>query len=524
MTSAQPSPASQSAHSGPDPVCVAVSAGAVDELTRKSLDLLPSFPFQEFRLDYLPDPARAVQTLAPFLRAQPSLHVLVTCRRKVSGGKFSGSAADEVALLRFAARAGAALVDLSLESAEELGPGALDHLRAAGARVVLSFHDFERTPELDGVLARMRPFAPDSYKIVPTARQLRDSLSLLSFLREATRSTGAPVVGISMGEAGLITRVLGPRFGAPFTFAAPSPAEATAPGQLTARSLRELYRIDRIGPATRVYAVAGDPIRSSLSPLMHNTAFRTAGLDAVYVPLQTASAAELFEAVRTLGLAGCSVTMPLKQDVMPFLDELDPLAARIGAVNTLESLGNGRFRGLNTDADGIVVPLQQRLTLRGARVLVLGAGGAARAAVFGCMDQGAQVAIHNRTPEKAEALAREAGAVSIPRSALRRERFDVLIHTTPAGMRGNPLQLPLDEDELRAELVFDTVYNPLRTPLLELARAQGLATIDGTEMFVHQGARQFERWTGQPAPVDEMRAAVLQALAGNSGPANPPSA
>ncbi len=498
----------------PDAVklCVAVTGATPEQLRANVESLLPDYPFQELRLDYQADPLGATDQLRSFLLGHSDVLFLATCRPVRSGGHLAGSAREELAVLQAAAAAGCRLVDLSLESAEELGPEALTRLRSHGASVLLSFHDFQRTGDLEAVLARMRPFHPDIYKIVPTAQSLDDSLATLSLLRSASRNEPTTLVAMAMGEPGLITRVLGPRSGSAFTFAAATDAEATAPGQLTAHTLTSLYRIGAITPATRLFGVAGDPIRSSLSPAMHNAAFRERGMDATYLPLLTGSAEALFQAARTLPLEGFSVTMPLKTAVMPLLDSITPLAARIGAVNTVHCTADGKYHGDNTDAAGIVVPLERRISLRDTRVLVLGAGGAARAAVFGCADRGAKVFVHNRTMANGEQLAHEAGAKALDRASLATEEFDVLINATPAGMRGNALTLPLEAHELRADLVFDLVYNPLDTPLLALARAQGRETIPGVEMFIHQGARQFEIWTGIPAPVETMTRAVLEAL------------
>ena len=491
---------------------MAVAGGTSEQMQSHAAALLPEFRFQELRLDYLDDPRAGIPALRPFLALHPEATFLATCRPVRSGGLLAGGASEELEILTTAARAGFALVDLSLESAEELGAEALAQLRSAGATVQLSFHDFTRTGDLNAVLARMHAFRPDLYKVVPTATCLDDSLQLLDVLRTASITLGAPIVAMAMGEAGLLTRVLGPRDGSAFTFAAATEAEATAPGQLTARTLTDLYRIGHLGPDTRVYGVAGDPIHSSLSPLMLNTAFGTTSTNAVYLPLRTGNPEELLRVIHALPLAGCSVTMPLKQTILPLLDEVDPLAARIGAVNTIQRTSGGHLRGFNTDAAGIVAPLESRRTLRGAKVLVLGAGGAARAAVFGCLDRGAHVFLWNRTAARAQALAAESGAVVLAHEAFATEDFDILINATPAGMRSNGQALPLKEHELRAQLVFDLVYNPLETPLLALARRQGREVIPGVEMFVHQGARQFELWTGIPAPIKEMRRAVLHAL------------
>jgi 3-dehydroquinate dehydratase/shikimate dehydrogenase len=341
-------------------ICVALTGTTPEEFESASAALHPEFPFQELRLDFLHDPAAILPTLQSLLRSRPRTTFLATCRPVISGGHFSGSANQELEMLTLAAQAGCSLVDLSLESAETLGSHALAHLRKQGAHVLLSFHDFHGAPDLAALLARMRALRPDLYKIVATAQILPDSLDLLAFLRAGTLTLAEPLVALSMGEAGVLTRILGPRFGSAFTFAAPSAAQATAPGQLTARTLSDLYRLDRITSKTALYAVAGDPIHSSLSPLMQNTAFRAADLDAVYVPLQTASAEDLFRAARELPMEGFSVTMPLKQAVAPFLDHINPLAARIGAVNTVHRTPDGHFHGANTDAAGITVPLERR--------------------------------------------------------------------------------------------------------------------------------------------------------------------
>jgi 3-dehydroquinate dehydratase/shikimate dehydrogenase len=209
--------------------------------------------------------------------------------------------------------------------------------------------------------------------------------------------------------------------------------------------------------------------------------------------------------------------MPLKQSVIPHLERTDPLSAKIGAVNTISRLPDGKFYGFNTDVAGIVGPLERRLSLRNAKVLVLGAGGAGRAAVFGCRDKGAEVWILNRTPETAQKLARQSGAKVVKREALAKMTFDVIINATPAGMAGNKTASLLGPEDLNTRLVFDLVYNPPDTPLLRMARQKGLPVISGIEMFVQQGARQFEIWTGKPAPEEEMLRVVLHALRQEAG-------
>jgi 3-dehydroquinate dehydratase/shikimate dehydrogenase len=300
--------------------------------------------------------------------------------------------------------------------------------------------------------------------------------------------------------------------GAAFTFASSGEGVETAPGQVTARTLRDMYRVEHLDNATRVFGVAGNPIAHSLSPLMQNTAFRREGVNAVLLPLKVRLLSDLLTLVRELPLAGVAVTMPLKQEVLPYLANMDPLTGRIGACNTLRTGADGKLYGFNTDVAGIVRPLEKRLNLKGARIAVLGAGGAARAAVFGLVDREAEVFVVNRTHEKAVALAKEAKAKALKHEQLPKNHFDVLINSTPCGMRGSKQALPLEENELNAGLVFDMVYNPLETPLLKLAVSRGIPVVSGMEMFVQQGARQFEIWTGKPAPEAEMLRVVELAL------------
>jgi 3-dehydroquinate dehydratase/shikimate dehydrogenase len=276
--------------------------------------------------------------------------------------------------------------------------------------------------------------------------------------------------------------------------------------------MRDLYRLENLDQATRIFGVAGNPVAHSLSPLLHNTGFRRENVNAVLLPLKVRAMADLMTLALELPLAGIAVTMPLKTEVLPHLANMDPLTARIGACNTLRTGADGKLYGFNTDVAGIVRPLERRMRLKGARVVVLGAGGAARAAVFGLVAQGAEVFVVNRTHEHAVTLARQAKAKSLKHELLAKQNFDVLINTTPCGMAGVKPTLPIGESELNAQLVFDTVYSPLETPLLKLARARGIPVVTGLEMFVQQGARQFEIWTGKPAPESEMMRVVEHEL------------
>jgi 3-dehydroquinate dehydratase/shikimate dehydrogenase len=481
-------------------------------------------PFLEFRLDYLDKPAAAVAKFRQFLAQHTEVTAIATCRREENGGKFTGTLNAQLEILLAAAtpaapgdtQAAFELIDLEVESAEALKPAQLAKLRETGAAFLCSWHDFHSTPDLDAVYARILPFAPDIVKIVPTATSLADNLTLMRFIERVSDTTN--IVGICMGEAGSLSRVLGLRAGATFTFAAASAGEETGPGQIAARTLVESYRIDAVDASTKVYGVVGNPVSKSLSPIMMNSAFRRETVNALYLALPTENIKDLIAVIPQIPLQGLSVTMPHKQAILPYLEHMDPLSQKIGAVNTVSRIG-GKLYGFNTDVAGILAPLEKRLPVKDAKILVLGAGGSARASVFALRDKGADVTILNRTPETAAALAQASGAHTIDRAALfgkqAKSTFDVILNTTPIGMSGNPAAQILDAADLATlnpKIVFDIVYNPLETPLLTLARNQSIPIITGVEMFVQQGMRQFEIWTGKPAPEEEMLRVVLHAL------------
>ena len=261
----------------------------------------------------------------------------------------------------------------------------------------------------------------------------------------------------------------------------------------------------------------GWPVAQSRSPVIHNFWLGQHGIAGRYVllPLMADRLAAALRGLPVLGYRGCNVTMPHKLGVLPLLDHIDPAARRIGAVNTIVVQEDGTLHGYNYDGVGFVQSIRDAKPdwqPDAGPALILGAGGAARAAVFGLVDKGAVVSILNRTPESARKLARRAGAKVARRDQLSKQKFDVVLNATSLGMHGAPPTPLLRPEELNARLVFDLVYNPIETPLIRQARAQSIPVIAGLEMFVHQGARQFEIWTGKPAPQADMLRVVLHAL------------
>jgi len=469
--------------------------------------------FLEFRLDYLPNPEHGVAVIRRFLKEAPECWILATCRRHQNQGRFNGSIEEQVRILAAAIAAGAKAVDMEIESAEN-AQARLDALRA-GAHLIVSYHNFEGTPAMEQVMRRLTRVPAFAYKIVTTARKPSDCGRVLSLLKARGRE---PMVVLAMGETGFPTRVLSPAFGAVYTYAAPCSAGGTAAGQVSARLLRNLYRIEKFSKSAKIYGVIADPVKHSISPAVHNRAFQARRLDSVYLPflVHPPQLKDFLTLAEKLPLAGFSVTIPHKQKIIRYLDSIDPLARRIGAVNTVWRKA-GRWRGANTDAAGVTSPLAKLMRLSKASVLLAGNGGAARSAAFALVDAGARLFLTGRNLDRVRALAKACGGEPIPREQACARGFDALIHATPLGMYPD-VSSCFFEDRIPAEVVFDMVYNPRETVLLRRAREQRKTVVEGLAMFVEQAAHQFQTWTGESAPRPVMERAALEALGGFRGP------
>lgn len=349
-----------------------------------------------------------------------------------------------------------------------------------------------------------------AYKIVTTAHKPSDNLRVLSLAKSLSRT---PVVMLAMGEAGFPTRVLSTAFGGLFTYAAPNAAAGTASGQASAHQLRHTFRLEKFTRDARIYGVVADPVRHSISPAVHNRAFQVRRIDAVYLPflVQAGQLRDFFSFALDLPIAGFSVTLPHKQKVMRCLDIVDPLARRIGAVNTVWRKA-GKWRGFNTDAQGVIRPLSKRLRLSKSSVLLVGNGGAARSAAYALSEAGAKLSVAGRNVDRVRALAKACGAEPLVASQYLARRFDAVVHATPLGMFPHTGEC-FFPGAIPAAVVFDMVYNPFETLLLRRAREQNLQIVPGLEMFIEQAAQQFEIWTGESSPRAAMEKAAREALA-----------
>jgi 3-dehydroquinate dehydratase/shikimate dehydrogenase len=458
----------------------------------------------ELRLDYLQDSGEQTAFLGWLGRNTTRAVLIATCRSVQGGGKFSGSLESQLDILAEAARAGCRWCDVEIEVAKQLSPQVLRQ-KLSPAQLMISHHDFERTPRnLDGIVRRLLSAGGKVAKIATHCDLISDSVRVCA-LAKGRRD----IVAIPMGEIGLAGRILSLRAGSALAYAAVE--NATAPGQLSLDAMQHLYRAGRITKRTRVFGVIGSPIGHSLSPLLHNIAFRARKVDAVFVPFLVPDLKDFLRSVKPFGINGFAITIPHKEAILRHLDDCDPLAARIGAVNTVVVRGGGRLYGYNTDYVGVLRSLESRILLAGSRVLLFGAGGAARAAAFALAQAGSIVCLSARRLDRARELGRAVGAQVAPREELRHEYFDAIVNCTPVGMhpRGGS---PLESAEMNCRLVMDMVYRPRKTELLQLARRKGIETVSGVEMFLAQGFAQFEIWTGKRAPEAAVRKAVTAVL------------
>jgi 3-dehydroquinate dehydratase/shikimate dehydrogenase len=489
-----------------DRICAVVAAETSQSLLRQLDRALRLTGTVELRLDWLSNDSEIDSFLKRLGAKKTRATLIATCRRRSAGGRYRGSIAKQLVHLTNALRAGCAWYDLEIETARKCPPELLRVLLGLGKHLA-SAHFFRGLPaNLNRVAAELSSTRPDAIKIAAHCDTLAETLKLLRLARGRRDVVVAP-----MGEAALPGRVLAIRAGSALAYSAIE--NATAPGQVSFERMKNIYRADQLGRKTRVYGVIGYPIGHSLSPVMQNAGFEARRMDGVFLPFLVRDLKDFLGAVGPLGIAGISVTLPHKQTILRHLDGCDPLAAAIGAVNTVVVRGEGKLYGYNTDYIGVLRALERRIALRGSRVLIVGAGGAARAVAFALSQAGAAVCVCARRPKRAKALAHAVGGTVVARERLQKEYFDAIVNATPLGMHPLADRSPLEARELNCRLVFDTIYRPRMTKLLQLAKQRGIETVSGVEMFVAQGTAQWEIWTGERAPEKIMRRVVLDALA-----------
>lgn len=496
-------------------ICISICAETADDLITQIKRAEDSADVIEIRLDCLK--SVELQKISAFPASKKTL--LLTYRPKEQGGKIEADLSRRIAFWNnFAANKTLdkknLLVDLEFDLQSRISN--------LTSQKLISFHDFSGVPQnLEEIYEKLSAES-EIIKIAVQTNDITDSIRIWKFLQKAA-SENKKIIPIAMGESGKWTRILGLAHGAFMTYAALDAGQETAPGQISAKDLIEVYRVKELNENTEIYGILGNNTSVSMSPYMHNAAFKFHELNAVFVPLQTHDLDAFFRRMVKpetreveLNFKGFSVTIPHKQNIIKHLDFLDETAEKIGAVNTVKIL-DGKLYGYNTDAKGFVEPLLSSYgDLKNAEVAIFGAGGAARACVYALQNAGAKVTIFAANLQKAKILADEFKFQSSNFKAANEnyDEFDILINATPLGTKGNlENETPATIEQIKnVHLVYDLVYNPFETRFLREALSADVPTIGGFAMLIAQAVKQSEIWIEKPPPMKKMSQAALRKL------------
>ncbi|XP_050380949.1 bifunctional 3-dehydroquinate dehydratase/shikimate dehydrogenase, chloroplastic-like isoform X2 [Argentina anserina] len=475
----------------------------------------------EIRLDHLKvfDSSGDVKTLID----QSPLPTLFTYRPKWEGGQYDGDEKSRLDVLQLAMELGADYIDVELQVAQEFIDSIHDK-KPEKCKVIVSSHNYQETPSVEALgnlVATIQATGADIVKIATTALDITDVARIF----QITVHSQVPIIGLVMGERGLISRILCAKFGGYLTFGTIDSGAVSAPGQPTIKDILHLYNFRQIGPDTKVFGIIGKPVGHSKSPILHNEGFKSVGFNGVYVHLLVDDVANFLKTYSSADFAGFSVTIPHKEAALKCCDEVDPVAKSIGAINCIIRRPNdGKLYGLNTDYIGAISAIEDGLRgslnsshvtdspLAGRLFVVIGAGGAGKALAYGAKQKGSRIVIANRTYERARELADTIGGEALSISDLDKfhpEDGMILANTTSIGMHPKVDETPISKHALRSyALVFDAVYTPKITRLLREAEESGAIVVSGSEMFIGQAYEQFERFTGLPAPKELFRKVV----------------
>jgi len=491
-------------------ICVVLGRGRHASLTEEWKEAADAgAQLAELRIDCLRRDPDLKRLLAE--RFSPCVY---TIRRAKDGGLWRAPEEKRIRLIREAIVAGVDYVDLEMDVAGQIP-------RFGKTKRIVSYHNLKNTPaNLGEIVQQCAALNADIVKIATMAQSLEDAQRVLKVAAESK----VPTIAIAMGDVGFFTRVLGAKFGAPHTYAGFNRDRNFAPGMPWYHELTRDYAYDSINAETEIYAVIGDPIGHSLSPAIHNAAFRELGMNKVLVPIRVPedrlkpSLADM----AWLGIKGISVTIPFKEAVIPLLTKSDEIVKWSGSCNTIVIEGDEKA-GYNTDyraamdslEEGLggVVPEGQVSPLKDKQALIIGAGGVARSIAFGLARLGAAVTLTNRNDERATKLAAEVGCRFVSWAMRVSTKCDILINCTPVGMHPNVDDTVVPPAGIHpGMLVMDTVYHPQNTMLLKLARDRDVKTVSGADMFIRQAAHQFRLYTGKDAPMETMMAVLGRKL------------
>ncbi len=497
----------------PDPVCAVIARPTVAEaLSDLSEACKRKVSMAEIRLDLIRDAG----DLGVFVKAA-TVPLVATARRKSDGGAWEGDEVARRALLTKAVESGFAWIDVESDVIESFP-------RVAGEKRIVSFHDFSGVPaDLESIYQSMARSDADTLKVACLTHAPGEAARVLQLLVNAPK----PTVAFGMGQVGQASRLIQLKLGAPFTYAAVSAETAVAPGLFTIAQLQLNFGVRRVNASTRLFGVVGDPLGHSLSPIIHNNAMRKLGNNDLYVPFTVPKGmlGEFLSAHAFLGIKGLSVTIPHKEDACRLATHRSAEVEATGAANTLVFREDGSIEAHNTDYDAVLDSIMTGLknhpdgwSLKGKKVLVLGAGGVARSVVHGLSARGAEVRLAARTQSRAEGIAKAIPCAVVDWGNRHASPVDVVVNCTPVGMHPMVDESPLESSFIKPPMVvMDTIYNPESTLLVRSAREKGAVAVTGLDMFIAQAAAQFKLFTGEAAPADLMRQVARNALSSRVG-------
>lgn len=476
-------------------ICAVINGPSLTEAQQQISQALTYADLVELRLDLfefldLPSLKR--------LRHAFSLPMIFTLRSTQQGGKYNGTEEQRLTAILSLASLNPDYIDLESDIPSPDVQKIATH--SPKSKIILSHHLFTNTPDdLEALYQKMQKTPADLYKIAVRANSSIDTFRLLHW----TKNSPKKIIAVAMGPSGQATRILGPIFGSYLTYACLNEQQQTAPGQLTAQELKEKYGYHALKPSTAIYGLIGDPVSRSIGDTTHNAIIQENHLDAVYIkiPVTPQELPEFINMAKKLPFKGLSVTMPLKEHLLPYLDHIDPAALTIGAANTI-LFKNGQTYGYNTDSTGALNAIEQNLPVKGKHLVILGAGGAAKAIIHEATQRGAKVTILNRHPEKAQPIADRYGCQAHPLNhitQLYQQSYDLIINCTPVGN-------PIDEAYiLPTAWAMDITTLPHETPFLIAAKSKGCRLIHGYRMFIEQAIGQFHLWFPNQIPTPTLR-------------------
>lgn len=490
-------------------ICIPITAKTVEQAIADLKEAEKLADLVELRIDCIKN---IDEDKLKKLLEKKNRKIIVTCRPENLCGSFVGNEKNRINLLKKAIELDCDYIDIELESNKNVIKDIIQN--KTNSKIIISHHNLKKTPpidELNNKYSEIKKLNPDLAKIVTLANSINDNFIIFDLLKNKN-----DLVAFCMGLRGQISRILAGKYGSKITFAALKEGRESASGQITMEEMKSIYNINLIDNETKIVGVIGEFAENSMSKYMHNANFKEKELNFVYMPFKVRKEElkEFIKNFRKFGFKGSSVTIPHKEEIMKYIDEIDKTAEQIGAINTIVN-NNGKLIGYNTDYYGAIEALKEKTELKNKKVLVVGAGGGARAVIYGMKKEKANIIITNRTIGKAKRLAKEFDIKYDKIKNMKKliQNNGIIINTTSVGMAPNTNESVIKENDLvNGKIIMDIVYKPTETKLINQAKKANCKTITGDRMLIYQAIGQFKLWTGQEPNFKSMESALTKQI------------